>query len=565
MTILLWQKPLTQVVRQIVQRDNGAWFDPSDMTTLYQDAAGTIPVTAVEQPVGLVLDNSQGLMLGPELVSNGDFSVDEAGFTAAYQSTIAVSNGRLQVTATGTNPYVQRIISSIAGKYYKITLDIYTGTASKASPTQLAVSSTATLGDSNLFLGAYAGLPYKRYEVIVLSTTNNIYLKVRNGATPIGTYFELDNISVRELKGYHATQSVTASRPTLSARYNLLTKTEDMANSAWIKQAYGTASVPIVTNNYGIAPDGTMTASRIVYALNGGTTTTDRSLFGQSPVYIGSEYTSAVWIKSNTEQSYTLQHRLGVGAQLITADQTWRKYSYTQTITDTTHWLSLRGSQGTSDSADILIWHPDLRVGSTAGPYQRVNTATDYDTDERYFPKYLRFDGIDDYMTLGDAFDIGSKGVSIATSVILFNATKSPIAGKSRAAAEGGRYFLGAEPSAFLLASHDITPSANIGLEAKIGVNTVFTAKLGPHSARYLSLYKNAALINSIGTNLTASSYDTANPFWIGAYPNSSGTTPAHGYLNGGIYGLIITKSALSDAQRIQCERLLARKAGVTL
>ena len=58
MTILLWQKPLTQVVRQIVQRDNGAWFDPSDMSTLFQDAAGTIPVTAVEQPVGKILDKS---------------------------------------------------------------------------------------------------------------------------------------------------------------------------------------------------------------------------------------------------------------------------------------------------------------------------------------------------------------------------------------------------------------------------------------------------------------------------------------------------------------------------
>jgi hypothetical protein len=58
MTILLWQKPLTQVVRQIVQRDNGAWFDPSDLSTLFQDAAGTIPVTAVGQPVGKMLDKS---------------------------------------------------------------------------------------------------------------------------------------------------------------------------------------------------------------------------------------------------------------------------------------------------------------------------------------------------------------------------------------------------------------------------------------------------------------------------------------------------------------------------
>lgn len=34
----------------------GVWYDPSDITTLYRDAAGTLPVTAVEQPVGLMLD-----------------------------------------------------------------------------------------------------------------------------------------------------------------------------------------------------------------------------------------------------------------------------------------------------------------------------------------------------------------------------------------------------------------------------------------------------------------------------------------------------------------------------
>ena len=58
MTILLRQKPLPQVVRQIVQRDNGAWFNPEDMSTMYQDAAGTIPVTAAGQPVGKILDVS---------------------------------------------------------------------------------------------------------------------------------------------------------------------------------------------------------------------------------------------------------------------------------------------------------------------------------------------------------------------------------------------------------------------------------------------------------------------------------------------------------------------------
>jgi hypothetical protein len=38
--------------------EQGAWYDPSDLTTLFQDSTGTTPVTAVEQPVGLMRDKS---------------------------------------------------------------------------------------------------------------------------------------------------------------------------------------------------------------------------------------------------------------------------------------------------------------------------------------------------------------------------------------------------------------------------------------------------------------------------------------------------------------------------
>jgi hypothetical protein len=36
----------------------GAWYDPSDFSTMFQDSAGTTPVTAVDQSVGLILDKS---------------------------------------------------------------------------------------------------------------------------------------------------------------------------------------------------------------------------------------------------------------------------------------------------------------------------------------------------------------------------------------------------------------------------------------------------------------------------------------------------------------------------
>lgn len=38
--------------------EQGAWYDPSDLSTLFQDSAGTIPVTADGQPVGKILDKS---------------------------------------------------------------------------------------------------------------------------------------------------------------------------------------------------------------------------------------------------------------------------------------------------------------------------------------------------------------------------------------------------------------------------------------------------------------------------------------------------------------------------
>lgn len=38
--------------------EQGVWYDPSDFSTMFQDSAGTIPVTAVGQPVGRILDKS---------------------------------------------------------------------------------------------------------------------------------------------------------------------------------------------------------------------------------------------------------------------------------------------------------------------------------------------------------------------------------------------------------------------------------------------------------------------------------------------------------------------------
>lgn len=51
-------RPSWSIARLFANGEQGAWYDPSDLSTLFQDSAGTTPVTAHGQPVGLMLDKS---------------------------------------------------------------------------------------------------------------------------------------------------------------------------------------------------------------------------------------------------------------------------------------------------------------------------------------------------------------------------------------------------------------------------------------------------------------------------------------------------------------------------
>lgn len=47
-----------QISAMFAQSPQGAWYDPSDFSTLFQDSAGTTPVTVVQQALGRVNDKS---------------------------------------------------------------------------------------------------------------------------------------------------------------------------------------------------------------------------------------------------------------------------------------------------------------------------------------------------------------------------------------------------------------------------------------------------------------------------------------------------------------------------
>lgn len=50
--------PDTAILSLFTGGKQGVWYDPSDITTLYQDAAGTVPVTKDGDPVALMRDKS---------------------------------------------------------------------------------------------------------------------------------------------------------------------------------------------------------------------------------------------------------------------------------------------------------------------------------------------------------------------------------------------------------------------------------------------------------------------------------------------------------------------------
>jgi hypothetical protein len=389
--------------------EQGAWYDPSDFSTMFQESTGVTPVTAVEQPVGLILDKSKGLVLGSELVTNGDFSNGTTGWTIANGATIAVSSGQFVVTnGIAAFGWSYASFTTVVGRTYRIT-----GTVVGASTSWVfRVGDDATAGTNQKLAlsGTTAGQSVSAYFVAT-ATTTYVRLGLNNG-TPSETA-TFDNISVKEIAGNHASQATSTSRPVLSARVNLLTYSEQFDNAAWQKLAGGTGVAPVVTQNYGTAPDGTSTADRVQFDL-GATPSSATSRLFQNPG--GTANSQAIWLKTTDGTTKTLYFpNASPSFKSITVTGTWTRF--TGDFNGPQFQFGLTGPSGsggagiiqTDTTADILVWGADLRVtndGVGIPAYQRIAAATNYDTSG--YPFFLRFDGTDD---------------SLATASIDFSAT----------------------------------------------------------------------------------------------------------------------------------------------
>ena len=199
---LTTQQNLTQLIKSLFANNEvGFAYDPNDLTTLYQDAAGTIPVTAAGQPVGLMLDKSKGLVLGSELVDDPSFN-NPAQWNVG--TGVSVTGGNVVFSSVSSGNGIFRSGGVVTGRTYKVVVNVSSissgglyvlmgrGIGSLSSP------SITTAGVYNFILTSLGSVPEFRINAAASATTAVI-----------------SEVSVRELAGNHAYQTTSSMRPLL--------------------------------------------------------------------------------------------------------------------------------------------------------------------------------------------------------------------------------------------------------------------------------------------------------------------------------------------------------------
>lgn len=210
----IFDRTLNQIIKSLFSNnEQGFAYDPNDLSTMYQDAAGTVPVTGVGQPVGLMLDKSKSLTLGVELNTN-KFTTNLTGWAAPVAGSAVIEEGEAKITFTGslesTSGNWFRFIGAYkAGKRFLVTFDAthVTGTGSL----QVGSHYSPTLA----ITPASNGKIKKSYSAYCSAHQDSASAIVSFASTVSGDVWKISNVSVKEVLGNHAYQATSAARPIL--------------------------------------------------------------------------------------------------------------------------------------------------------------------------------------------------------------------------------------------------------------------------------------------------------------------------------------------------------------
>jgi len=138
--------------------------------------------------------------------------------------------------------------------------------------------------------------------------------------------------------------------------YNLLSWSQDFTNGWFAYLGSITA-----TANYGTAPDGTNTSTRILF-------TSNNQIWAKAISLTGVNGTFSVWIKGVTGQTIGINY--GGTDNVVTLQSGWNRYSVTGVGTIDFVFINTFGSTAT----DIQVWGGQVVEGSTAKDYQKTET-----------------------------------------------------------------------------------------------------------------------------------------------------------------------------------------------
>ena len=159
-----------------------------------------------------------------------------------------------------------------------------------------------------------------------------------------------------------------------NARTNLLSNTSDLSNKTnWPDNLAGSGQA--TNRTYGVsAPDGNATATRIVLSIGTGTAISDWCLVyqSQSSWSVGTKYGGFIWMRSTSGNAIVILRHASIGVyQTLNLTPTWQKFYIPQTAISAIgdFQFGLRGTYGTSSTATVDVWQPQLFSGWGLTPF----------------------------------------------------------------------------------------------------------------------------------------------------------------------------------------------------
>lgn len=529
--------------------EKGFWFDPNDLSTMYQDAAGTNPVTGVGQPVGLLLDKSNGLIRGAELWKHS------SALTVGESSVESTNTYRIKSTdGSSSYAYCSGFSSS---KFYEVSFDIVSITGSISTDVE-AAPVWSTVGRKK-FIGKPLGgwLTIKRSGVCDAVVAN---------------------ISVKEIAGNHAYQTVSASRPVLKNNVNVFSNTRLISASStpigWINTGAHSAIPLTIVNNAGALPNHNAVRVTRVAGTTGLIGFQHTVLFSVGKKFRLSFYARKVigsaaaaiyiyWGNGRTVDSDVSSTLLLVPASSLS--EQWVRYSFDFTVTTAITQVAFVLNTGSVDSC-FEISSPDARyidegINTGLPAYQDILEGVGV---TQGFPNYLYFDGVDDFLQTNNIDFTTTDKVSVFAGVRkLSDSTSALCVGFGDGTSSTVNAFALYAPAGFGANKYDMRNTVTA-----VGANTqdirfnaphsaVLTGTVTPNKVDKASLRVNgeAAITTQTGRggNLVAA------PLYIGR--RSDTQLPFTGH----IYGLIGIGKLTTDNETINIEKMLAKKIGVVL